>query len=407
MQTSNQNKVYKKYLFMKICMSTSLFLPIRILYMIYFNISDSQISILKAIFSLIIVLFEVPTGVISDKISKKVSLSIGSLLFAIHSLFYILTPTFTGFILTQVCLGISSTFISGADIGYLHDYIEKFTKDEFIKVKGKISLYSKYFSALFSLISSILFSINIKLNFGISALLGTIAFIIISTLPNDLHKEDDNKSHSFNTILHEYSTQIIDVAKYTFSNKLLRKITLLTAINYSFLIFNFEYYQVTLSDYGFKIQFYGLLYASFMVLMGYGARLSSWINSRLNTNKIFSLYMFLIGTSYILIGVHKSIILVFISIILQQMCYGSWGLIAENIILDEVPQDDVKSTLISLNSLFVSLIRAIIIFILGGMLRNYSYTTIYLLMGAIVWGIALIHKISKPNNTITEKSPSM
>lgn len=83
----NKNKVfYFKYFLYSILTSTSLFLPIRVLYLIRFGVLEQEISFLKVVFSLSIVLFEIPTGVISDKVSRKTSLKLGSILFSLHAI---------------------------------------------------------------------------------------------------------------------------------------------------------------------------------------------------------------------------------------------------------------------------------------------------------------------------------
>ena len=49
---------------------------------------------------------------------------IASVFFSAHSIVYIFFPSYTGFILAQIMLGVSISFISGADSSYLHNYIK-------------------------------------------------------------------------------------------------------------------------------------------------------------------------------------------------------------------------------------------------------------------------------------------
>ena len=56
---------------------TCLINSIRVLYMLEYNITEGQIATLKGVFSIVVAMTELPTGVIADKISKKLSLAIG------------------------------------------------------------------------------------------------------------------------------------------------------------------------------------------------------------------------------------------------------------------------------------------------------------------------------------------
>ena len=78
---------------------------------------------------------------------------------------------------------------------------------------------------------------------------------------------------------------------------------------------------------------YVLLYASFMVIGGYGAKISKTFLEKFGINNLFGIIMSLIAVSYILIGFSINLYMIFIAIFIQQLCCGSWGLIVTNILL--------------------------------------------------------------------------
>ena len=63
----NKDKVYIKFLLIRILLSTNLILSIRVLYMIAFNISYGEIGVLRSIFAFTVTFFELPTGIIADR----------------------------------------------------------------------------------------------------------------------------------------------------------------------------------------------------------------------------------------------------------------------------------------------------------------------------------------------------
>lgn len=68
-------------------------------------------------------LFEVPTGVVADVVSRKVSIVIGMLLSGIAFLLLGFVHSFGAALLTQVFWGFGATFSSGADVAWITDEV--------------------------------------------------------------------------------------------------------------------------------------------------------------------------------------------------------------------------------------------------------------------------------------------
>lgn len=65
------NKVYRRIFLVSALLTTSLITSIRVLYMFEYHTSAGQVAVLKGIFSVIVAVTELPTGIIADKVSKK------------------------------------------------------------------------------------------------------------------------------------------------------------------------------------------------------------------------------------------------------------------------------------------------------------------------------------------------
>ena len=198
-------------------------------------------------------------------------------------------------------------------------------------------------------------------------------------------------------LVQEYLRDTSGVLKYTFSNAVVVRITLLSAVVTSLLIFNFEYYQILLDKFDFPEKYSGILYASFMLLGGIGAKSSKKLINKMRLETIFSLFIIGISISYLCFAFAKNLWIIFFAIGIQQICFGSWGLIAQNIILENIPSEDVKSTMLSMNSLVSSLFKGIIVIVLGVLLSQTSYKTAYVVMFFIMC-ITLVVKQSRGAN---------
>lgn len=383
-----KNKMYYKFLLMSSLLTTDFITGIRVVYMLSFFISEGEITVLKGLYSLVIALAEIPTGIISDKISKKLSLQISALLFTTHAIFYIAMPNFMGFFITQFVLALSSAFLSGADAGYIDDYIKEYTNDKYIDVIGRINFVGSFVSAILYLSSGFTYNYNSKLNFIISAILGIIVFLIVTSFPQ-IKKTNSDKLVSGNTLV-DYIKDVKDILIYTLKSKNVLKVTIVSSIIIALLIFNFEYYQIVLTRFNFPNQFLGVLYASFMVMSGIGAKISKYLVNKMNIDIIATLFIILISASYIIFGISSSLILILIAVINQQICFGSWNVISQNEILEHIPTEETKSTMLSMNSLIVSLFRSILVLILGMILSIKGYTFTYFVMVVIMLLTAII-----------------
>lgn len=387
----NKDKVYIKFLLIRILLSTNLILSIRVLYMIAFNISYGEIGVLRSIFAFTVTFFELPTGIIADKVSRRLSMLIASVFFAAHSIVYIFFPSYTGFIIAQIMLGVSISFISGADSSYLHNYIKNNTKDDFLKVTGDIRYISKWFLAILSIISSIIYNINPHYNFAITFIMGIVAFIVVFSLPRDSmvsYMEILKKS-----FFKEVYILTKDAIKNLLENKYLMKIIIYTSITFTFLIINFEYYQILLQKLNFPSKYNGSLYASFMIFMGIGYKISSKLVRKYSTYSIFYTYMILISSTFFIFSKTSSLYIVLLGIMVQQICFGSWELILENMVLEESPEDNMKSTISSLNSLVTNIIKAICSLILAFMFSKLGYKFSYIIMGICIIAMIIINYV--------------
>lgn len=80
-----------------------------------------QLVLVGTLLEASIFIFEVPTGVIADTYSRRLSVIIGVLLIGLGFSIEALVPTFAGLLLAQVGWGIGHTFISGALDAWLTD----------------------------------------------------------------------------------------------------------------------------------------------------------------------------------------------------------------------------------------------------------------------------------------------
>ncbi len=98
-----------------------LYMPIVVPFYESNGLSMKDIMILQAVYSIAIVVLEVPSGYLADVIGRKKTLIIGAVFGVFGFTTYSLSFGFMGFLVAEIILGIGQSCISGADSAMLYD----------------------------------------------------------------------------------------------------------------------------------------------------------------------------------------------------------------------------------------------------------------------------------------------
>lgn len=99
--------------------------PIIVLFWQANGLNTFDIYLLQAIFSIAVVALEVPTGMIADRLGKRISLILGSVICAVSWLFYAASSSFASFVAAEISIALGLAFMSGADSAILYDTLSK------------------------------------------------------------------------------------------------------------------------------------------------------------------------------------------------------------------------------------------------------------------------------------------
>ncbi|WP_191689710.1 MFS transporter [Sporosarcina gallistercoris] len=113
----------------------TLIVTVNLLYQVYtVKLDPLQLVLVGTVLELTVFLFEIPTGVVSDLKSRKLSIVIGYILIGVGFLIEGLFPYFSAVIVAQVVWGIGYTFTSGARQAWIADEIgEERASEAFVR----------------------------------------------------------------------------------------------------------------------------------------------------------------------------------------------------------------------------------------------------------------------------------
>ena len=189
MQKGLQANIIRLYL-IKIAKWFMLFMPIIVLFYQENGLEMQDVFTLKAVYSVAIVLLEIPSGYLADVLGRKKTLIIGTTLgfagFGIYSLSF----DFWGFLLAEMTMGIGQSLISGADSAMLYDTLNAMhKKDKYLKLEGRMVSVGNFAEATAGILGGLLAEMSLRTPFYAQTAVAFIgipaAFMLVEPLRNE------------------------------------------------------------------------------------------------------------------------------------------------------------------------------------------------------------------------------
>ena len=349
----------------------SLIVPIKILFLISFMLTNSELSVLKFVLVTSVFLLEVPSGYLSDKYGNKKVVIIGKISMILAMIGFCVSRNVYGFIIANVLVGVSASMESGSQNTYFLDICNRNDID-YTTIKIQIQKLKNIFNFILMLVSSLVFSFWKYLPYTVTALLYLISLVIIVLLPKEGLKSTPN------------SKSIFASSKYLLFKIIKNKMLFIELIFYtvctSILISNFDYYTIFFNNLGVKSELFGIIYSSFMIISMIGVQIYS---NKLDGNKEY-LFFLLVPVSFLLISL-ENYISVSSGIFIQQLIYSYFMIHFDIYVLKSIDNLDESSQYQSMISFINTLIRMAILFILSILFKFINLNYMYILFSVITF----------------------
>jgi len=141
------------------------------------GLSLQDVMTLKAVYSIAIVVFEIPSGYMADLLGRKNTLVLGAILGTAGYVFYLFSFGFGGFMAAEIILGAGISMISGADSALLYDTLAEHNKeDQYTKYEGQTISIGNFAESIAGLAGGFLALISLRAPFFAQA---AVAFIAV------------------------------------------------------------------------------------------------------------------------------------------------------------------------------------------------------------------------------------
>jgi len=197
----SSSNIWKLYL-IKATRSFMLIMPVIVLFFKENGLSMKEIFILQSLFSVSVILLEIPTGYFSDIFGRKKSIIIGGALASLGFGIYSLSYGFWGFLSAEIILGFGMSFISGADCAMLYDtLLEKGRGSGYKKAEGRGSGFGLFSEGAASVIGGFLALTSLRIPLYWDTLATFMIIPIALTLSEpERHADSDFKNSIKNMI---------------------------------------------------------------------------------------------------------------------------------------------------------------------------------------------------------------
>lgn len=166
------------------------------------GLSDAQISVLLAIWSLTAVVFEVPSGALADRFSRRGSLVVAGGLQAAGYATWVLFPSFWGFAAGFVLWGLGGTLTSGAFEALLYDGLAaNGDEDQYGRLNARVDSIELIAQVPVAVVATALFSFGgYQLAGWASVAMCLASSVIALRFPEPPRDEDDDEPGYFATL---------------------------------------------------------------------------------------------------------------------------------------------------------------------------------------------------------------
>lgn len=344
------------------------------------GLSMQQIFWLKSIYSIAIVVMEIPSGYLADVWGRKNTLLLGAVLgscgFAVYSFSY----GFWAFAVAEIILGIGHSFISGADTAMLYDTLKSTNREkDYIKQEGWITSSGNFAEAIAGVSGGLLATISLRMPIYFQLAVASLA-IPAALLLKEPENHVKEVAKNFNAILQTIHN--------TFKHRELRSAILVSSFTGTASLTFAWFVQPYFKEAGLPLSFFGIMWTLLNLSVGVSSMISYKVEKQLGQRNSIIVIILGLGLAYIFAA--WKINLVGIAILFSFYLFRG---IAHPILkgyINRYTQSEVRATILSLRNFVIRINFAIIGPLLGFLTDQFSLSTAFLFAGSTYIVVALI-----------------
>lgn len=262
-------------------------LPIIVLFWQRNGLDTFEIYLLQTIFSIAVVIMEVPTGMVADRLGKRVSLVLGSTICALSWVLYAASSGFWPFVAAEISIAVGLAFMSGADSAMLYDSLSRLGRArEFRSREGSARSLQMISVGACMLPGGFIGEYSHRLAIGLSAIGPFLAFLVTLRMTDAGHRV---RHPTFSASLRSYRELMRAALKFVAKHRLVRWYILFGAVLIASNRWLLWLYQPYMEQTGFPVWGFGVAFALFNFFAAAASRVAHRALDRLGSGRMLAL----------------------------------------------------------------------------------------------------------------------
>ena len=269
-----------------------LYMPIVVPFYKANGLGMKDVMLLQGVYSVTIVVLEIPSGYFADVLGRKLSLVIGAIMGFFGFLTYSLSFGFWGFLIAETVLGIGQSFISGSDSALLYDtLLDQKREKEYIRFEGRITSLGNLAEAVAGTLGGLLAAASLRYPYIAQTF---VAFIAV---PSSLLLVEPSRHKSLTKLRF---SDILKVVKFSlFDHKPLQRNILFSSIIGTATLTMAWFVQPFFEHIHLTLQMFGILWTALNLTAGIMSFIAYRIETRLGQIQSVLIIAVLVPAGYI------------------------------------------------------------------------------------------------------------
>lgn len=343
--------LYLFYLF-RLLATSYLFVPVSVLFPQSRGLSFGEVMMLSALYSLVVIVVEVPTGAMADRIGRKHSLIAGALAMVISGILAYVAQSLAMFAASIVLAAISMALCSGADSAYLFDLLHAHGRGhEYPRLESISSAWHQAGSAMACAAGGLLGDIDLALPYLATSVVAGLALVVALMMRPERKAAAVRRAPEMRSELASYWRHMSHSVRDVAGSRNLSWIIAYSAVVFM-LVRSTEYlYQPYLNERGFSVTAIGLVFALQFLLASFVAHRADALRLWLGEELLVYGLLGMLSLSFFLLGQVHGAWAPLSMLAVQGVAMGLFSPLVKTMLNRQIPDSSRRATILSVESI--------------------------------------------------------
>ncbi len=349
------------------------------------GIAPAKVMYAESIYSLFLLLLQIPATILIEKIGSRKSLILGTTFATIQIIMMIFINNFTFLVIAYFMSAFGNAIKDIARNTLLYDSTKICNgKNSFANINAKGSSLSNALSAVTSICAGYLFVINPYIPLILSSLISILA-VILAYRFEDVKVEKTEKQITISKSIKE----IKQCFKFIIKSKRLKSLFLFISIFSGVLMMISTYEKSLLTELQMPKQYFGIIFAILTLVQSFSILYQDKIHNTFK-NKTLGFISVPIFLSFIIVGIVANlnlnfsftIIIVIFAFFIHHFFRGPYWVLEDKYVTN-FTNENIRTKILSTSNLIKNIGEIVISFLGGLLLEFYNTSTSYLIIGIV------------------------